>query len=430
MVAEATAAADMPTGVGATLTRIGRVLRRRDFRWWFGSQVLGASGAATQAVALSWVVLQSTGNAFWLSVMTTCTWGPMLALGPWAGSLVDRHDRRQILLVTQSLLLVGSVALGVLVAVSQLPLWIVLGMSLLAGSVTAVDAPARQVYIVDLVGREGVASAVGLWEVVINSSRVLGPAVGGLLLATAGPAWCFLVNGLTFLGPLLVLWRLQPQSHEVRVRAPKQPGAIRSGLRYGWRTPVVRACLPMAAASGMLFTMGIALTPLATRSLHLGGGGYGALMAMFGIGALPGALLAAGTSAPTGTRVRSLCVATGASVLVVAWSPDLVLTFAAMALTGFTSIWFIATANTLVQLRTEPGMLGRVMGLWSMALPGATTVTGFLISGVVESLGARAGFSCSGVALLLSALLGWRALAQRSVDRPADTPLPTTAGPH
>ena len=403
----------MATGVGGALTRIGRVLRRRDFRWWFGSQVLGASGGATQAVALSWLVLQNTGNAFWLSVVTVCTWGPMLALSPWAGTLVDRHNRRQILLVTQSLLLVSSVTLGVLAATSRLPLWIMLGMSLLAGSVTSVDAPARQVYIVDLVGREGVASAVGLWEVVINSSRVLGPAVGGLLLATSGAAGCFLVNGLTFLGPLFVLWRLQPQSHEKLVRPPKQPRAIRSGLRYAWRTPVVRACMPMAAASGMLFTMGIALTPLATRSLHLGGGGYGALMAMFGVGALPGALLAAGTSAPTGARVRTLCVATGVSVLLVAWSPTLVLTFAAMALTGFTSIWFIATANTLVQLRTETGMLGRVMGLWSMALPGTTTLTGFLISGVGEGLGARAGFSCSGVALLLSALLGWRALADR-----------------
>ncbi|TDU03797.1 putative MFS family arabinose efflux permease [Streptomyces sp. 846.5] len=413
MTAATTAQESTSTGAGVALTRIGRVLRRRDFRWWFGSQVLGASGGATQAVALSWLVLQSTGNAFWLSVATVCSWGPMLVLSPWAGALVDRHNRRRILLVTQSLLLVGSVTLGVLAATSGLSLWIMLGMSLLAGVVTSVDSPARQVYIVDLVGKEGVASAVGLWEVVINSSRVLGPALGGLLLATSGPAGCFLANGLTFLAPLLVLWRLQTDSNETPSRPPKQPGAIRSGLRYAWRTPAVRACLPMAAAGGMLFNMGIALTPLATRSLHLGGGGYGALMAMFGVGALPGALLAAGTSAPTGGRVLTLCVATGASVLLVAWSPALVLTFAAMALTGFASIWFIATANTLVQLRTEPGMLGRVMGLWSMALPGTTTLTGFLISGVGESLGARAGFSCSGVALLLSALLGRRALADR-----------------
>ena len=421
MTAGTAAQESTATGAGAALTRIGRVLRRRDFRWWFGSQVLGASGGATQAVALSWLVLQSTGNAFWLSVATVCSWGPMLVLSPWAGALVDRHNRRRILLVTQSLLLVSSVTLGVLADTSGLPLWIMLGMSLLAGVVTSVDSPARQVYIVDLVGKEGVASAVGLWEVVINSSRVLGPALGGLLLATSGPAGCFLANGLTFLAPLLVLWRLQTETNETPsnetpsnktlVRPPKQPGAIRSGLRYAWRTPAVRACLPMAAAGGMLFNMGIALTPLATRALHLGGGGYGALMAMFGVGALPGALLAAGTSAPTGARVLTLCVATGASVLLVAWSPALILTFAAMALTGFASIWFIATANTLVQLRTEPGMLGRVMGLWSMALPGTTTLTGFLISGVGESLGARAGFSCSGVALLLSALLGRRALA-------------------
>ena len=215
-------------------------------------------------------------------------------------------------------------------------------------------------------------------------------AVEGALLATVGSSACFLVNAASFLPPLYVLWRMVPRPDRAAARAarpPKQPGAIRSGLRYAWRTPLLRACLPLAAASGMLFAMGIALPVLATRSLHLGGGGYGALMAAFGLGALPGALLAAGTAAPTGPKVRGLALATGGSVLLVAWSPYLVLAFAAMALTGFTSIWFIASANTLVQLRSLPEMRGRVMGLWSMALPGTTPLTSFLISGTGEWLG-------------------------------------------
>jgi MFS family permease len=398
------------TGVGAALTRIATVLRRRDFRWWFGSQVMSASGGMTQAVALSWVVLQSTGDAVWLSVLTVCSWGPVLLLGPWAGSLVDRHDRRRTLLVTQSLMLLFGLSLSALSATGTLNIWLILALSLLTGAVAAVDSTARQVYIVDLVGRDGVAGAVGLWEVVLNTSRVLGPGIGGALLATVGPAACFLVNGLSFLAPLFVLWRLVPQGSAGSSRQPKEPGAIRSGLRYAWHTPVIRACLPLAAAGGMLFTMGIALPVLATRALHLGGGGYGALMAAFGLGALPGALIAAGTHTPTGPRVRALALATAGSVLLVAWTPVLLLVFAAMALTGFTSIWFIASANTLVQLRSAPEMRGRVMGLWGMALPGTVPLTGFLISGVGEALGARAGFSCSGVALLLTAALGWRAL--------------------
>ncbi|MHA6763271.1 MFS transporter [Streptacidiphilus sp. PAMC 29251] len=404
---------DRSDGVRGALSRIGGTLQRRDFRWWFGSQIASASGNATQVVAMSWVVLQTTGNAFWLSVLMVCSWGPMLLLSPWAGSRVDRHDRRLILLLTQFLLMAAGLLLSLLTGLGALSLGAILGIALFTGAVSSLDSPARQVFIVDLVGKDGLAGAVGLWEVVVNSSRVLGPAIGGALLATVGPGACFLVNGLSFLLPLYVLWRLIPAADAERTRPHKEPGAIRSGLRYAWRTPTVRACLPMAAAGGMLFTMGIALPVLATRTFHLGGGGYGALLSAFGLGALPGALLAAATRTPTGPRVRALAVATGGSVLLVAFSPYLVLAFAAMALAGFTSIWFIATANTLVQLRSAPEMRGRVMGLWSMALPGTVPLTGFVVSSVIETLGARSGFACSGAAMLLAALLGWKALADR-----------------
>ena len=404
-------------GIRGALARVGDALHRRDFRWWFGSQVLSSSGSMTQAVALSWVVLQHTGNAFWLSALNVCAWTPLLLLGAWAGALVDRHDRRRLLMATQFLLLLSGLALSLLTAAHLLALWLILGMSVLAGVVTSVDSPARQVYVVDLVGPQAVASAVGLWEVALNASRVLGPGLGGVLLATVGPAACFLVNAISFLPPLYVLWRMVPQPDREaarRSRPAKEPGAIRSGLRYAWHTPVIRACLPLSTASGMLFAMGIALPVLATRALHLGGGGYGALMAAFGLGALPGALLAAGTATPTGPRVRVLAVATGGAVLLTAWAPVLAVAFIAMALTGFTSIWFIASANTLVQLRSRPEMRGRVMSLWSMAMTGTVPLTGFLVSGVGELLGARAGFSVSGAALLLAALLGWRALSDRA----------------
>ena len=411
MAAETAGAA--ATGIAGALSRVGAALGRRDFRWWFGSQVLSSSGTMTQGVALSWVVLQTTGNAFWLSIMTVCTWGPTLLLGPWAGSVVDRVDRRLLLIGTQGLLLITGLLLSALSAAGALDLWAILGTSVLAGVVTAADSPARQVYVVDLVGKQALSSAVGLWEVSLNISRVLGPGLGGALLATVGPSACFLVNALSYLPPLYVLWRLVPQDRAHIERSVRGRGAVRSGMAYVWRTPVIRACMPLASAGGMLFTMGIALPVLATRAFHLGGGGYGALMAAFGIGGLPGAVIAAGTTSPTGQRVRTLAACTGGAVVLVAWAPDLFVAFAAMALTGFLSIWFVASANTLVQLRCVPEMRGRVMGLWGMSMTGTVPMTGFLIAAVGQYGGARAGFAMSGFALLAAALLGWRSLSER-----------------
>jgi sugar phosphate permease len=172
----------------------------------------------------------------------------------------------------------------------------------------------------------------------------------------------------------------------------------------------------LAAASGMLFNLGVAVVLLATRVFHLGGGGYGLMMAVFGIGALPGALFAsAGSGRPTGRSVGVLALATAAAVLGTATAPALWLVMLGLAVTGCLSIWFIAQANTLVQLTSDPSMRGRVMGLWTMALPGTEPATSPFVGYISQTFGARDGFSLSGVALLLVAAIGWRALN----DRPA-----------
>ena len=392
------------------LRRMSGALQRRSFRWWFAGQITSSSGVMTQAVALSWTVLQATHSAVWLSALAACSFGPSLLLGPWAGVLVDRSDRRRLLIVTQVLMMAIAGALFVFEMAGALTLPLILGLSLLSGAVSAVDAPARQVYVVDLVGREGVASAVGLWEVALNASRVLGPGLGGLLLATSGAASCFGVNALTYLAPLCVLMRMAPGLAASAGGRIPQKGAAREGLRYALRTPLFRALLPMAMASGLIFSMGVALPPLAGQSLHLGGGGYGAMMAAFGAGGLPGALLAASSPEPTGRRVRILALFTAASVLVVAWAPVAAMALAGMVLTGMSSIWFIAAANTLAQLRCAPDFRGRVMSLWGMAMTGTLPVTSFLVGGVIDAAGPRFGFSISGVSVAVSAIAGWRAL--------------------
>lgn len=391
--------------------RISGALRERDFRWWFAGQVTSASGVMAQGVALSWWVLQQTGDAVWLSVMTFATWGPTLVAGAWAGALVDRSDRRKLLLGTQAALLVIATVLAVLAATGQLAIWNVIAASVLAGTVVAVDAPARQVYVVDLVGEDGVASAVGLWEVALNASRVIGPGVGGALLATSGATACFVVNALTYVPPLVVLTKMKDRACAARAHKDKG-GTAREGLRYAFRSPVMRALLPMSAASGLIFGMSIALPPLVERGLHQGGGAYGAMMAAFGIGGLPGALLAAAQPVPTGRRVRVLGLVTAGAVGAISVAPDLTLALGAMALLGVASIWFIASANTLAQLRCAPEMRGRVMSLWGMAMTGVAPVAGFGVAGVVQYVGPREGFAVSGVLLAGAVVGGWRALRE------------------
>jgi MFS family permease len=414
-----------------------QALRIRSYRWWFLAQVLSSSGNMTAAVAQSWLVLRLTHSAFLLALTATFSFTPSLVGGAWAGSVVDRFDRRRVLLVTQSSFFLLSAGLGALVALRAAPVWAVFAFAAVTGVVNAMDAPARQVFVLDLVGRDRAANAVGLNEVVINASRVLGPSVGGALLATVGVAACFFVNALSFVPPLVVVAALvarrgwQPVARQGRARPS---GHVREGLSYAWKHPAVRSCILTAVAGGMLFNMGNTLPLMATRAFHGGPQAFGAMMAAFGGGALFGALMAgSGAEAPSGRLVRSLVAATGLEVCLTALSPAMWVLYAGLALAGFLSIWFIALANALVQLRTEPDLRGRVMGAWTMALPGMLPLTSLLVGAVATwgggGAGAREGFGLAGVALLAAAAAGWRALGEPSTGTVAVREVPVAQAP-
>jgi MFS family permease len=402
-----------------SLRRSFRSLETPAYRSWFFSQVLSASGTMTQAVATSWLMLRLTGNGVDLGLLTACTFLPSLVLGPYAGTLVDRVDRRKLLIATQALLLLFAAATAAIIGAGVVQAWMIFVVSGLTGIVAAPDNTARQVYVIDLVGTERVASAISLYEVILNVSRVVGPALGGALLATVGAGACCAVNAAAYGAPLIVLLRHKPAhvtaapggntAREARVFAD-----LRAGLRYARRHGPILLCLLLAAASGMLFSLGVSLPVLATRVFHLGGGGYGLMMSAFGVGALPGALLAsAGPSRPTGRRVGALALVTAATVLGTAIAPVAWVAFTGLAVVGCTSIWFIATANTFVQLAADPEMRGRMMGLWTMALPGSEPVTGPSAGWVTQYVGPREGFGLSGLALAVVALAGWRTLRRR-----------------
>lgn len=400
---------------GAGWRRAFAALGNPAYRWWFVAQIFSASGVFTQAVAQSWLLLELTGSALDLGLLAVFSWTPVLLGGAWAGAWVDRLDRRRLLIATQTTLVVLGLVLAVLAATGVARPWMLFALAAATGCVAALDNPARQVFVLELVGRGRVASAVSLYEVILNASRVFGPAVGGVLLGVSGPPLCFLVNALSYLPALAVLLRFRPVPRlaEPRPRAGdrREPGAVRAGLGYVWRSPAIRACVLLAAAGGTLFNLAVGLPLLATRVFGLGGGGYGAMMAAFGVGALPGAFLAAaGTAWPTGRQIRLLAVGTGVAVLATAYAPHVIVAFVGLAVAGLLSIWLISLANTLVQLRAEPAMRGRVMGVWTMALPGMMPLTSLLTGAVAQAFGGRAGFALAGAALLVTGGLAWRSL--------------------
>jgi MFS family permease len=268
------------------LRRAIQSLRDRRYRWWFVCQIFSSSGAMTQSVAQSWLVFRLTGNPFDLGVLGIVTWAPVLLGAAGGGALADRFDRRHLMMATQALFVAVNAIQAVLVGTGLIQLWMIFTLAALNGAVMAVDSPARQVYVFQLVGRERLASAVGLFEVVINASRVLGPAAGGVLLAAVGTAPCFVFNAASYLPMLWMLGRFRPDPREREPAGPAASGqprgrrtGLRDGLRLVWHDPAIRSCILIATAASMVFNLGVPAPPFASRVLHLGGGGYGALMA-------------------------------------------------------------------------------------------------------------------------------------------------------
>lgn len=384
------------------------------YRDWFISQILSASGTMTQIVALSWLVLQLTHSGVDLGLVSTAAIAPLLLAGPWAGALVDRVDRRRLLIVTQSLYILLSVLLAIVTSTGTIRVWMVFVSAFSSGMVGAPDTAARQVYVNDLVGPGRLSSAVSLNEVVINASRVVGPALGGLLLATAGVGACIWANAASFVPSLVVLLRHRhaataPEggTHaDVHAAGAPHDRRFLIGWRYAWRHPTIRLALLLAAASGMLFNMNVSLPLVASRVFHLGGGGFGLMMSAFGVGGILGGLVAAGRGTPTRRSMVALALVSGTAVLLTASARGVGEFYAGLVVTGATSIWFIARANTLVQHETAAPLRGRVLAVWSMALPGMMPLTSPLVGFVGSSVGPREGFALAGAAMVVIAGAG------------------------
>jgi MFS family permease len=261
------------------------------------------------------------------------------------------------------------------------------------------------VYLMDVLPRQMLPAAIGLYEVVQNGARVLGPAVAGALLATGSVLPCFIFNALAFLPALFALVRNRhATSHAAVVTAESRSHSMWSGLKWSFTHRPILFTLVLASVSGMLFNLSVTVPVIATHVFDLGGGGYGFLLAVFGGGALLGAFRAAtqhGT--PRYARITVLALITGALTVITALAPTWWALTIGLFIVGAISIWFITRANTLVQLEAPPALRGQVMSVWNMAIPGMNPLTGLAAGVAIDTIGPRAGLALPGILFVVVA---------------------------
>jgi MFS family permease len=374
---------------------------------FFGGQVISLSGSWMQSVALAWLVLQITGSAAWLGAVIALQTLPVLFLALYGGLVADRTDKRRLLIWTQALSALQALILAWLTHTGTVAIGWVLALSVMLGVINAFDQPARQAFVREMVDPHQVRNAVSLNAVIVNVSRAIGPAIAGILIATVGVAGCFLVNGLSFLAVIVAYATMRTADLHPVPPTPRAKGQLRDGLSYVRRTPSLLLPLVMMALVGTFtYEFQVSLPALTTQTFGGDAQSLGFVTAAMGVGAVIGGLASAGRAA---ARPRTLTIAVacfGLSVLLVAIAPTVPLAGLCLVAVGASSVWFMSTGNTALQLNAEGQMRGRVMALWSVAFIGTTPIGGPIIGAIAQVANPRWALAVGAAAAGLAALIG------------------------
>jgi MFS family permease len=352
-------------------------------------------GTWMQSVAQGWLVFQLTGSEFALGAISFVGTLPTLFLMLPAGALADRVPRRRVLLVTQTTMMLLAFILAILAATKTLQIWHIGILAACLGICNSFDAPARQALAVEMVeDRADLMNAIALNSTIINLARVLGPAIGGAVLALVGATWCFALNGLSFMAVLAALLMMKlPKLHQ-EVRTDPIVLQVAEGLRYVWQTPVVRTAIILVAVSSLFgFSYGTLLPAFAVDVLHIGEAGLGALNTAVGIGALAGSLIVASMNR---VRRKGLFLTAGSLVfpavlIVFAFSKSFWLSLAALSIIGVAFVAQNATANTLIQSVVPDQLRGRVMAVYMLMFFGTAPFGALQAGSIAQAFGPWAG---------------------------------------
>ena len=373
--------------------------RHRDFRLFWGGQLVSLIGTWMQSVGQSWLVLELTGSPLQLGLVNALQFMPILLLSPVGGALSDRLGKRQILLVTQAAMMVQALVLALLVRGGHVQYWHVALLAAIYGLGRAVDIPARQAFITDLVGRPDLPNAVALNSVVFNGARIVGPGVAGLLIARYDVAMAFFLNAASFVAVLAALLAMRTEGRP----DPAGQLGIRQGLigavNYAASTPPVGFVLTLLVVVSLLGLNFNVVVPLIARDvLHQGAQGFGLLMSALGAGAVvgAGALALLRSDRPPLAFLAGSAVVLCAGVATLGLVTHFGVAMAVLAVLGGLQIYFSTSCNITLQLITPQALRGRVMGLYAMAFAGVTPFGSLLVGTLAEHLGVRAACAIGG----------------------------------
>ena len=397
-----------------------RSFRHRNYRILFPANTISNIGSWAQRVAQDWLVLELTQSGIYLGIVTAIQFAPFLFFSLHGGAFADRFDKRKLLIGTNALGAFSAMALGTLVMTNLVELWHVFALAAVLGISTAIDAPVRQTFAADIVGHDDLPNAVSLNSANFNAGRLVGPALSGLLIAAFGTGPSFLVNGISYLFAIAALMAMNEKEFFYQERA-KSKTNVREGLHYALARPdiyVVMLIVFFLGTFGLNFQIFNAL--MATKEFGKGPAAYGLLGTFVAIGSFSGAIASARLE--RFRKTRFVILAGGAfalAILVLSILPNYTAYAIFLPICGVTALITMITANSIVQVNSDPAIRGRVMGIYLLIFMGGTPVGSPVIGLMAEAIGIRSTIAACGAICLIATTLIWFKFKDR-VDVPAD----------
>jgi MFS family permease len=408
---------DAPTTTSSTRRRASTfaALRVPNFRIYLSAHAVASTGTWMQNIALEWLVLELSGSPAAVGIAMACQFLPMLLIGMYGGVIADRYPKRAVLMVTQTLNGLLSGALAVLTITGHVRVEHVYLFALAAGLVFVVDNPTRQVFVNEVVPQRYVRNAIALNAAVFQTSRLIGPAVAAVMIATVGTGWAFAANALSYLAPLAGLLLIRSADLLPTPAVERAPGQLRSALRYVAARPHVAWTIVLVGVVGTFgLKFPVVLTAMADETFAGGAELYGLFNVVLAVGSVAGALVAGGR---THTRLRTIVLAGaafGVAQFAAALAPGLGVFLVALVAMGMVNLAFQAMANSSVQSWVDPEVRGRVMGLYMLAFVGGTPLGGPVIGWITDAFGARVGMAVCGLLPLFAAVVVAGVLARHA----------------
>lgn len=398
---------------GSNLRTTFLSLRNRNFRLFFIGNLISNTGNWLTNVALTLLVLSLTDNGLAIGILAACQYGPVFFLSAWAGAVADRSDKRRFLFITQSLSMVQSFALAFLAFLPNPPIPALYGLAVMGGVLLSFDNPLRRSFVPEMVRQDDIANAVVLNSLAINTSRIFGPTLAGLLIVTLGYGWCFAIDGFSYAAALLSLFMMRPAELRRRAPRPRMKGEVREGLRYIRSVPILWIPMMMLAAIGILaYNFTVTLPLYVTGALQSNEATFTLLYATFSFGSVVGALVVANRGLVSIRTIIIGAAALGISMVLLGSVPSVRAAFPIMLALGGASILYMTSTSANVQVTARPDMHGRILALQSSLMIGGTLIGAPLLGYLADVAGTRVPILLGGIVCLLAA--GFGALALRS----------------